>query len=243
MKILGIVQARTGSKRLKNKVLMKIEDKCILEILLERLKKSKKLDDVIVATTIKKEDDAIENLCNDLGIKIFRGSEKDVLSRFYNASKFYNGDVIVRITGDNPLTSVELIDEQVECLLKNNFNYVSTKNIILGLSSEVFTFDTLEISWKNAKEKYQREHVTPYIYEHPNLFKIFYLKPPEYLEREDIRLTIDTMEDFKLYLELQKHFDLVNVNIQDIIDFLDKNPQIKNINLNVRQKLYKEVEK
>jgi spore coat polysaccharide biosynthesis protein SpsF len=243
MKILGIVQARTGSKRLKNKVLMKIEDKCILEILLERLKKSKKLDDVIVATTIKKEDDAIENLCNDLGIKIFRGSEKDVLSRFYNASKFYNGDVIVRITGDNPLTSVELIDEQVECLLKNNFNYVSTKNIILGLSSEVFTFDTLEISWKNAKEKYQREHVTPYIYEHPNLFKIFYLEPPEYLEREDIRLTIDTVEDFKLYLELQKHFDLVNVNIQDIIDFLDKNPQIKNINLNVRQKLYKEVEK
>ena len=154
MKILGIVQARTGSKRLKNKVLMKIEDKCILEILLERLKNSKKLDDVIVATTIKKEDDAIENLCNVLGIKIFRGSEKDVLSRFYNASKFYNGDVIVRITGDNPLTSIELIDEQVECLLKNNFNYVSTKNIILGLSSEVFTFDTLEISWKNAKEKY-----------------------------------------------------------------------------------------
>lgn len=221
---------------------MKLGDRCILEILLERLKKSKKLDDIIVATTIKKEDNAIVELCNSLGVNVFRGSEKDVLDRFYNASKFYSGDVIVRITGDNPLTSIELIDKQVEYLLKNNFDYVSTKNIILGLSSEVFTFDALEKAWKNAKEKYQREHVTPYIYENPNLFKVFYLEPPEYLKREGIRLTIDTIKDFKLYLELQKHFDLINVDIRQIIDFLDKNPQIKNINSNVRQKSYREVE-
>lgn len=243
MKVIGIIQARTGSKRLKNKVLMKLGNGCVLEILLERLKKSKKLDDIIVATTIKKEDDAIEKLCNDLGINVFRGSEKDVLDRFYKSSKFYHGDVIVRITGDNPLTSIELLDKQVECLLKNKFDYVSTKNIILGLSSEVFTFDVLETAWKNAKEKYQREHVTPYIYENSNLFKIFYLEPPKYLKRRDIRLTIDTFEDFELYLGLQKHFsDLVNVNIEEIIDFLDKNPQIKNINMNVKQKSYKEVE-
>lgn len=127
MKIIGIIQARTGSKRLKNKVLLKLGDRCILEILLERLKKSKKLDDIIVATTIKKEDNAIVELCNSLGVNVFRGSEKDVLDRFYNASKFYSGDVIVRITGDNPLTSIELIDKQVEYLLKNNFDYVSTK--------------------------------------------------------------------------------------------------------------------
>lgn len=112
----------------------------------------------------------------------------------------------------------------------------------MGLSSEVFTFDALEKAWKNAKEKYQREHVTPYIYENPNLFKVFYLEPPEYLKREGIRLTIDTIKDFKLYLELQKHFDLINVDIRQIIDFLDKNPQIKNINSNVRQKSYREVE-
>ncbi|CAB3290121.1 Spore coat polysaccharide biosynthesis protein spsF [Methanocaldococcus lauensis] len=243
MKVLGIIQARTGSKRLKNKVLMKLGDKCILEILLERLKKSKKLDDIIVATTIKKEDNAIEELCNKLRIKVFRGSEKDVLDRFYKASKLHNGEVIVRITGDNPLTSIELLDKQVDYLLKNKCDYVSTKNIILGLGCEVFTFEALETAWKNAEKKYQREHVTPYIYENPNLFKIFYLDPPEFLKRNDIRLTIDTMEDFKLYLELQKHFpDLINVDINEIIDFLDKNPKIKSINLNVKQKSYKEVE-
>jgi len=242
MKVIGVVQARTGSKRLKNKVLMKLNNKSILNILLERLKKSKKLDDIIVATTIKKEDDAIEKLCNYLDINVFRGSEKDVLDRFYNASKIYNGEIVVRITGDNPLTSIELIDKQVEYLLKNKFEYISTKNIILGLGSEVITYDVLETAWKNAKEKYQREHVTPYIYENPNLFKIFYLEPPKCLKRKDIRLTIDTIEDFKLYLELQKHFDLVNINIKEIIDFLDKNPQIKNINLDIIQKSYKEVE-
>jgi len=241
--IVGIVQARVGSTRLPNKVIKKLGNKTILEILLNRLTKSKTINRIVIATTTKKEDDIIEKIALNSGFEVFKGSEKDVLDRYYNAAIEYNADIIVRITADNPLTDVDLIDSQVESLIESSYDYVTAKGIILGLGSEVFTLNTLKKAWENAKEKYQREHVTPYIYENPEMFKLGYVNPPDLLKREDIRLTIDTIEDFKLYQELYNHLgDLENADIQKIIKFLDKNPKIKEINLKVRQKNYKEVE-
>jgi len=241
--IVGIVQARLGSTRLPNKVIKKLGNKTILEILLNRLTKSKTINRIVIATTTKKEDDIIEKIALNSGFEVFKGSEKDVLDRYYNAAIEYNAGIIVRITADNPLTDVDLIDSQVESLIESSYDYVTAKGIILGLGSEVFTLNTLKKAWENAKEKYQREHVTPYIYENPEMFKLGYVNPPDLLKREDIRLTIDTIEDFKLYQELYNHLgDLENADIQKIIKFLDKNPKIKEINLKVRQKNYKEVE-
>ena len=241
--IVGIVQARVGSTRLPNKVIKKLGNKTILEILLNRLTKSKTINRIVIATTTKKEDDIIEKIALNSGFEVFKGSEKDVLDRYYNAAIEYNAGIIVRITADNPLTDVDLIDSQVESLIESSYDYVTAKGIILGLGSEVFTLNTLKKAWENAKEKYQREHVTPYIYENPEMFKLGYVNPPDLLKREDIRLTIDTIEDFKLYQELYNHLgDLENADIQKIIKFLDKNPKIKEINLKVRQKNYKEVE-
>jgi len=241
--IVGIVQARVGSTRLPNKVIKKLGNKTIIEILLNRLTKSKTINRIVIATTTKKEDDIIEKIALNSGFEVFKGSEKDVLDRYYNAAIEYNAGIIVRITADNPLTDVDLIDSQVESLIESSYDYVTAKGIILGLGSEVFTLNTLKKAWENAKEKYQREHVTPYIYENPEMFKLGYVNPPDLLKREDIRLTIDTIEDFKLYQELYNHLgDLENADIQKIIKFLDKNPKIKEINLKVRQKNYKEVE-
>ena len=241
--IVGIVQARLGSTRLPNKVIKKLGNKTILEILLNRLIKSKTISRIVIATTTKKEDDIIEKIALNSGFEVFRGSEKDVLDRFYNAAREYNAGIIVRITADNPLTDVDLIDSQVEFLIEGGYDYVTAKGIILGLGSEVFTLNTLKKAWENAKEKYLREHVTPYIYENPEMFKLGYVDPPDFLKREDIRLTIDTIEDFKLYQMLYHYFrNLVNVDIREVIKFLDENPNIKEINKAIRQKNYEEVE-
>jgi len=242
VKVVGIIQARTGSTRLPNKVVRKLGDKTILEVLLNRLIKSKTMNEVVIATTTKKEDDVIQEIASRNGFKVFRGSEEDVLDRYYKAAKEYCAEVIVRVTADNPLTDVDLIDSQVKCLLLGGYDYVSTKGVILGLGSEVFTFDALEKAWENAREKYQREHVTPYIYEHPNCFKILLLDPPSHLRRSDIRLTIDVTEDCILYEKLFKEFgDLVYVDIKDVISFLDQHPSIKSLNAHVKQKNYWEV--
>lgn len=224
--------------------MMKLGNKTILEILLTRLTTSRTLDKIVVATTTKKEDDIIEKIVLNNGFEVFRGSERDVLDRYYNATREYNADVIVRITADNPLTDINLLDFQVELLAKTDYDYVTPKEIILGLGSEALTFDALKKAWENAEEPYQREHVTPYIYEHPEIFKIKYVTPTDFLRRKDIRLTVDTIEDFKLYQELYNHFgNLINVNIKDIIEFLDSNPQVRMINAHIRQKYYREVER
>jgi len=242
MKVLAIIQARMKSTRLPGKVLKKLGEKSVLEILIERLRKSKTIDEMVVATTTSKEDDIIIKLLESIGVKYYRGSEDDVLDRYFKAATLFNAKNIVRITADNPLTNVNLIDLQVKLLAKNNYDYTTVKNVILGLGSEVFTFNALKKAWEKARRKYQREHVTPYIYEHPEIFKIKCISAPNPLRRSDIRLTIDTPEDLKLYQELYNRFkDMVNVNIRDVIRFLDKNPHIKEINRNIKQKHYMDV--
>jgi len=241
MNIAGIIQARTGSTRLPGKVVKKIGNKTVLEILLCRVKNLKFFNKLIVATTTKREDDIIETISLQNAVQIFRGSEENVLDRYYQAAKEYNADIIVRITADNPLVSLDLIAFQVDHLIKHDCDYVSSKGIIIGTGSEVFNFRSLKRSWELGKEKYHIEHVTPYIYENKESFKVKYVSPIKALEREDIRLTIDTKEDFRLYLKLNEAFgDLSYTDIIEIIDYLDEHPDIKEINQNVKQKNYRD---
>lgn len=241
-KVVGIIQARVGSTRLPNKVIRRLGDKTLLDILLGRLLRSESMDQVVVATTTKEGDRAIEGIASNRGFEVFRGSERDVLDRYYNAAKKYEAQIIVRITADNPLTDISLIDSQVRLLIERAYDYVTTKTI-LGLGSEVFTFDALQKAWESAGYEYQREHVTPYIYENPSQFRIGRFDPPPLLDRDDIRLTVDTAEDFELYQRLQERFgDLSGVEMQEILEFLEDNPDVKSINTMVRQKDYREVE-
>lgn len=243
LRVVGIVQARTGSKRLRNKTVLSLGSRTILGILLERISASKIMDQVVVATTTQQRDDIVERIALECGFQIFRGSEDDVLDRYYNAARTFAAGVIVRITADNPLTDAGLADSQVRHLIENDCDYVTTRNVLLGVGSEAVSFRSLQEAWRSANQRYQREHVTPYIYENADQFKVRYMTPPAFLKQQwGIRLTIDTNQDLELYAALQNYFgDLVPVDIRDVVSFLTRTPEIREINMSVRQKDYREL--
>jgi len=243
LKVIAIVQARMGSTRLPGKVLKKIKDKFVLDYVIDRLRMCKNLDDIILATTTNKRDDKLEQYAIDKEIKYYRGNEEDVLSRYYYAAREFNVDVIVRITSDCPLIDPKIVDEVIKKHIETKADY--TSNIIKrtfprGLDVEVFNYNVLKNAFNNAKKKYQREHVTPYIGEKSDKFKLQNIEAKGKLRRPDIRITLDTEEDLKLISKIINLFNTINFKTKDIIDFLDKNPDLLKINENVKQKNIKE---
>lgn len=245
MKVLGIVQARMGSTRLPNKVLMNIMDKPLLWHMIYRLKHSKEITQLIIATSTNKIDDPIEIFCSSIDIECFRGSENDVLSRFYYAAIKYGGDIIARFTGDCPLIDPLISDDVIKTHIASSGDYSSNtlkRTFPRGLDTEVFSFRVLEKAFNNANKEYEREHVTPYIYENPKLFKLINLEAKGKLRRPDIRITVDTKEDLKLVREIYSQLYKPNqiFYTEDIIKLLNKNPRLLEINKNVKQKQLKE---
>jgi len=242
--VVCIIQARTGSTRLPGKVLKQIKGKTILYYVIERVKQSKFVDQIIIATTTNKKDDVIIEEAKKLKVDFFRGNEEDVLSRYYYTAKEFNADIVVRITSDCPLIDPKTIDKVIKYYLENKeYSLVTNagadnknRTYPRGLDTEVFSFDVLNKAFKNATEKYQREHVTPYIYENPKRFNVYYLKAKGKLKRPDIRVTLDTKKDFKLISKIISHFEDISFNMEDIIDFLEDNPELLSINKNVKQK-------
>lgn len=241
MKVICVVQARVGSTRLPGKVLKEICGKSVLQHVIERLGRVKIIDDLIIATTELETDDQIVDECLKLDVKYFRGSEKDVLSRYYLAAKKNQADVVVRVTSDCPLIDPETVEKIIDCYLMNREvnDYVSNtidRTFPRGLDAEVFSFVSLEKSFLSATKEYEREHVTPYIYQHPDEFKIFQYKNE--IDYSDYRWTLDTEEDFQvikiiyeaLYEGNQK-FDFA-----EILDFVQKNHYINDINKDIQQK-------
>ena len=228
-RVVAIIQARMGSTRLPGKVMEKIGKKSLLEILVFRLKKSKNLDDIIIATTTKKNDDEIVELAKNLGLKFYRGSEEDVLSRYVEAASLFDASIVVRVTGDNPLTDPQLTDKLVEEHIKNGSNYTYCNNVPLGTSVEVVDLSALKNANTNTKLQSEREHVTPYVKSNPEIFKI--QKIDYYFNNQNLRLTIDTEEDLELIKFINaKLGPIENLEIERIIDFLEKNPRISDLN-------------
>ena len=232
MKIGIIIQARIGSTRLPNKVMLELSGKKILWHVVERCKKTG--NEVIVATSTNKENDAIENFCRENNYLCFRGSEDDVLNRYYEAAKKYKLDYIIRITADDPLISPEVINQLIENHLREKADYFSntlTRTFPRGLDVEMFSFKTLEKANALAKTKPEREHVTSFIYNHPEMFKIGSMTAEGKLNRPGFRLCIDTEKDFKLLKIIYEFFYKNNIiSIQEVIDFLDKNPELAEMN-------------
>ena len=233
MKTAIIIQARMASTRLPNKVLINLAGKPILQRVIERCKKSK-ANDVIIATSLNKENDAIEKFCKENNYVFFRGSEDDVLARYYQAAKKFKADIIVRVTADCPLIDPNTINELIEEFKSNSYDYISNvleRTFPRGLDTEVFSFKALEKANKLSKKPAEREHVTSFIYGNPNLFKLKNITAQGTLRRPDIRLCLDTKEDLQV---LQNIFDSIKgadkEPLADIIQYLDNNPQIKNIN-------------
>lgn len=252
-KIDIIVEVRTASKRLPGKVIMKILNRPVIDLMIERLKRIKQINDIIIATTTNTNDDIIEKIAKENHIKCFRGSEADVLGRVTEAIKFFKTDIVVQITGDNPLVDKKITEELISFFLKNYKNYdficndagiYNSKFKIeypMGLNTKVFKSSILIDVEKNTNNAVDREHVVNYILKNPNQFKILSYKAPQELCRQDIRLTLDYLEDFKLIKLIYENLYPKNKNfdINDIINFLDKNTEIKNLNSNCSQKVYK----
>lgn len=247
MKIGVIIQARMGSSRLPGKVLNNLVDKPVLRHVVDRVSQAKLVDTIIIATTDSEKDDALADFSINNKVAFFRGSEQDVLSRYYYAAKENELDVIVRVTSDCPLIDPNVIDDMIRIYLDGDFQVVSnaTADISLrsfprGFDTEIFSMKSLEKAFFNAKEKYQREHVTPYIYENEKNIK-YHMNKSDYSK---YRLTLDTDEDYtlikKIYSSLYKGKH--DFYLKEIVDFMEDNPELLEINSHIEQKSIKETE-
>lgn len=233
---VAVIQARMGSTRLPGKVLMDIGGRTMLEMVVTRVKRASKIQNRVVATTDKRADDAVVRECERLGVPYYRGSEDDVLDRYYQTASHARAKTVVRITSDCPLIDPGLIDETADAFEKSGADYAgNTLELTFprGLDVEVFSFRALEKAWKEAKEPYERVHVTPYIYRHPEKFKLHAVKNP--VNQSGYRWTVDTPEDLELVREIVRQLGPFT-GWKDILAFVEKHPELKEINEHVRQK-------
>jgi len=241
LRCVATIEARMNSSRLPGKILRDILGKPSLERLVERVRRAKLVDEVVVATTVSKEDDIVETWANKNGISIYRGSEEDVLIRVLEAATNYKADVIVELTGDCPLLDPSLIDEVIDYYLKHDYDYVSNnkeRSYPRGLDAQVFSRKVLEEVSSLTNDPADREHVSLYIYEHPERYRLATLKAPQALYGPEIRLCVDTPEDFTVVEAVYKNLYPKNpaFGVYDIMDFLQKNLGLLSLNSNIRQK-------
>ncbi|QEE16029.1 acylneuraminate cytidylyltransferase [Promethearchaeum syntrophicum] len=237
-KIIVVVQARLGSTRLPGKVLKEVEGKPLLWYLFERLRALKHEVTLLLATSDALINKPLEKFAKENDILIYRGSENDVLDRFYQASKEFKADIIVRITGDCPLIDPKVIDRGLDLYLHNKYHYISNGHPPTypdGYDTEIFSFEVLENMWKNALKNSEREHVTPFIYNNPEIFKRFNIEYKE--DWSKYRLTVDEPEDFVVISEILKHFkkDWPIASMEDIIEYLNNNEHLLNANENIKR--------
>ena len=244
MRIVTMIQARMGSTRLPGKVMFNLCGKPVLLHVIERIKQSKYVTETIVVTSTDKANDEIRELCSKEGIFVYSGSENDVLDRFYQAAKTLglgNTDLIVRVTADCPLIDYNIMDKVILKYINSNYEIVSNagNDIIYrtfprGLDVEVFSFKMLAEAFVNAKKEYQKEHVTPYIYENSN--SVYYYKND--VDYSRYRWTLDTEEDWDLISSIydRLYFGKHDFGLEKILDLLDREPELHNINKHIEQK-------
>ncbi len=231
----AIIQARMTSSRLPGKILMQVIGRPIISYLLERLRFSCHIDRIILATTTNQADNALISAMKDENVPVYRGSENDVLDRYYQAAKAFQVDHIMRITADCPLIDPELCDRVAEVYRKSNADFVYLgPSFAEGLDCGIFSFHALEKAWREARLKSEREHVTPYLHNHPEFFSKIEISN----ETDDshYRLTVDEEVDFRvveqIFLNLYRTGEQPFLARQ-IKSFLDAHPEIFNLNANI----------
>ncbi|PAJ72200.1 hypothetical protein CJF42_22530 [Pseudoalteromonas sp. NBT06-2] len=237
--ILAIIQARMGSTRLPGKVLKPLLGKPMLAHQISRIKKCTKIDKLVIATSNLEQDNDIYKLAQSFNIPCYRGSQDNVLKRFYEASLVYSPTHIVRLTADCPVIDAKLIDDVIALHLSENNDYTANceENKYTfpdGLDVEIFSFQALLSSYKNATNKSDLEHVTPYIIEHSDIFKLGILHQEE--NWSYMRLTVDNIEDFQLIEHIYKALYEKNNDFDrfDIKEFLDSHPELIKLNQNYK---------
>ena len=243
MNVVAVIQARTGSSRLPNKIFCELSGFYLLHHVIERLKPSEEINNIVVATTDTSQDNKVEDWCILNKINFFRGSEKNVLKRYYDTALIYKADIIVRVTADDPFKDYRIIDDAIKIIKKTKIDFVCNNNPISypeGLDVEVLTMSALSKSYLNSTSTYEQEHVTQYIHRNKNLFKTFNIKNSKNLSH--YRWTLDTMKDYSFVKEVYDNLydkDALFLT-EDIYKLLDKNPFLLEINKDVpKSTLYK----
>jgi spore coat polysaccharide biosynthesis protein SpsF len=230
-----------SSSRLPGKIMRPVVGKPLLELLVERLKRARRVDEVVIATTTNDGDDQVESLTQRLGIGCFRGSEHDVLDRVLRAAQATGTDVIVEITGDCPLIDFQVIDKLVDVYQANDFDYVANilkRTFPRGLDTQVFATSVLEEVARLTDDPVDHEHVSLYIYQHPERFKLHNVESGMPEEFWDLRLTVDTAEDFALVRRVYEELYPVNpaFTVQDVAGLFQRQPELRTINQHIMQK-------
>lgn len=229
MKVVAIIQARMGSTRRPGKSMALLAGKPLLWQFLQRVKRAKSLDEIVLATSTKPEDDVLEGVARECGVKVFRGSENDLVDRYYRAAKEHRADIVVRICADNPVVEPAEIDRIIQYHKKGGSDFSSNTHNILdnqypdGLGAEVFDFAKLEEVWKVTTDTKKREHPHTYFYEHPEKYRIGTVPCPPEFRRPELKLDVNTPEELAF---LQAIYDYwyprkTDFHITDIIQWYD----------------------
>jgi spore coat polysaccharide biosynthesis protein SpsF len=238
LKIITVIQARTGSSRLPNKIFLPLADKPLLFRMYERVVASKFNGTIVIATTTDKSDDKVEEFCKEYKLNCFRGHQTDLLDRHYQAAKLLNANVVIKIPSDCPLIDPNVMDKVLQYYLDNSDKYDFVSNLHPatypdGNDVEIMSFDALKNAWENAKLEIEREHTTPYLWENPDKFRIGNVVWETSLDYSmSHRFTIDYEKDYNFIKQVYDELYPINpkFTLTDILDLLDRKPEIKKIN-------------
>jgi spore coat polysaccharide biosynthesis protein SpsF len=242
MRTGAVVQARMGSTRLPGKVLLDLCGKPVIDHVVERLRQCRGLDEIIIATTDASQDDVLARRAEAIGASCFRGSEEDVLSRYYHAARGAGLDVVVRVTSDCPLIDPQVTDEVIRYFHAHDYTMVSNggdeageRTYPRGLDTEVFSFGALREAFELATSSFEREHVSPHIYEHGTVH--YYKNATDYSR---YRWTLDTADDYALIRTIYERLyrGKHDFYFMDIVRLMEREPGLAALNAHVEQKIY-----
>jgi len=240
-RIAAIVQTRMGSTRLPGKVLMDIGGKTMLARVVERIRRCPLVDEVVIATSTESRDDAVAQACRNTGITCVRGSESDVLDRYRQAAEESRADAAIRITSDCPLFDPALLHQVIQAFFSSHADYASNfldRRYPRGLECEVFSRAVLERASREAKQSYEREHVTPYIFEHPELFR--HAAVTNDSDLSSYRWTVDTLHDLEFVRAVYERLGQDGAfGWQDVLRLVEREPELSAINQSIVQKDYR----
>jgi spore coat polysaccharide biosynthesis protein SpsF len=237
VRILLIIQARMGSTRLPGKIMLPLGKTVVLDYSVSRCRMVDRLEDVIVATSTLPADDAVADWCKSNGFTCFRGSQDDVLSRYYECAKQARPDYVIRVTSDCPFIDYDMINAIIDCMEREQKDIVvHDQEPPRGLWSEIVSFSALEYMHKNGHEERHREHVTYYAYEFPEKFTRHVYALPAELQHPDLRITLDTPDDYSMLQKAADHFKEITVPSGDVVRYLIENPDVAALNAHIKQK-------
>lgn len=240
-KIVATIEARMTSTRLPGKVLMDLAGKPVLQHIVERLKRSKYIDDVVIATTINDTDKPIITLCEQIGCSYYRGSEEDVLQRVLDAAKSVKADLIVEITGDNPFTDWRHTDVLIEMFHAGEYDYaanVLNSGFPHGLAVQVFPVAVLDEANRLTQDPADHEHVSLYIYSHPERYRLVNWLAPEELRHPELHVTLDTPSDYQLIKNVYEALYPINPDFSavDVVNYLLAHPEVADLVADIKRK-------